>query len=707
MDKGQVLIVDDEQDILSSLEGILEDEGYRVAKADSGERALEMMRAEAPDVVLVDVWMPGIDGIKTLQAAKEFQSDTEVIVMSGHGNIDTAVKATKLGAFDFIEKPLSMEAVIRVVNKAVRKKRIVEVESADSWGVSLEGNDPGVVEVRKQIAEAVADLRPVVICGEPGAGKRFVARKIHLGGITKGAAFQLLHCRTLPEKGDEAALADSLRRLFPDDTEGTLFLGGLEHMEAAKRFVFLDALLANTKQRKRVVVAIDEESGGENRRELASEVAEYLLARRIYLPSLRDRREDILPLAKRFLEEASKKMGLKKEFEVDAMAALFQFNWSGNVVELKGAVNQALSSAPGKMIRAEHLPRPVRGGYTQELDEDCPANFKAARRDWERRFFSYHLVRNNWDIKDTARSVGVPLATLKRKLQTHRLESPSAGQAPREGVQKTIGRSVVMYGHGLHSGIKTGLLLEPLPPGSGIHFGNLTTSETVAARVAYVESTDHATNLRDGSVVARTIEHLMSALHAYGLTNLLVKIGEEVPIMEGSAMDFCQLIEDAGIEEQDAGVPPLIVDKVYEAGKPGGEEGFLRIEPSGGFTVSFRIEHPPPIGTQSYTYAHSGPESYKTEIATARTFGFIWELEKLEQQGLAEGGRWGNVILVDRERVVNTELRFPDEFVRHKILDLIGDLYLLGRPILGKVTAERTGHRHNVALVKLLSEAML
>ncbi len=707
MDKGQVLIVDDEQDILFSLEGILEDEGYRVAKADSGERALEMMRAEAPDVVLVDVWMPGIDGIKTLQTAKEFQGDTEVIVMSGHGNIDTAVTATKLGAFDFIEKPLSMEAVIRVVNAAVRKKRIVEVENADSWGVSLEGNDPGVIEARKKIAEAAADLRPVVISGEPGAGKRFVARKIHLEGITKDTALRLLHCRTFPEKGDEAAFADSLRRLFPDDTKGTIFLGGLEHMEADNKFVFLDALLAKTKQRERVVVAIDEESGEENRRELASEVAEYLLARRIYLPPLRDRRGDILPLAKRLLEEASKKMGLEKAFEADAMAALFQFNWPGNVVELKGAVNHAFSSAPGKMIRTEHLPRRVRGGYTQELEEDCPTNFKAARRDWERRFFSYHLVRNNWDLKTIARSVEVPIATLKRKLQTHRLESPSADQAPRGVVQKTIGRSVIMYGRGLHSGVKTGLLLEPLPSGSGIHFGNLITSETVAARVAYVKSTDHATNLRDGSVVARTIEHLMSALHAYGLTNLLVKIGEEVPIMEGSAMAFCQLIEDAGIEEQDAGVPTLIVDKVYEVGKPGGEEGFLRIEPGEGFIVSFRIEHPPPIGNQGYTYAHTDPESYKKEIATARTFGFIWELEKLEQRGLAEGGRWGNVILVDRERVVNTELRFPDEFVRHKILDLIGDLYLLGRPISGKVTAERTGHRHNVALVNLLSESML
>jgi len=144
---------------------------------------------------------------------------------------------------------------------------------------------------------------------------------------------------------------------------------------------------------------------------------------------------------------------------------------------------------------------------------------------------------------------------------------------------------------------------------------------------------------------------------------------------------------------------------VYEVGEPGSPEGFIRIEPDEGLSVSYLLDYPEPIGTQSFEYVHRGRESFRREIAPARTFGFIWELESLERMGLGEGGRWGNVILVDHERVVNTELRFPDEFARHKVLDLIGDLYLAGRPIRGRVTAERTGHRHNVALVRLLSEA--
>ena len=272
-------------------------------------------------------------------------------------------------------------------------------------------------------------------------------------------------------------------------------------------------------------------------------------------------------------------------------------------------------------------------------------------------------------------------------------------------LQKTIGRSVVLYGLGLHSGVKTGLILEPLPAGQGIRFGSLTNKETIAAQAEFVENTNHATNLRNGTAVARTIEHLMSALHAYGISNLMVKIGEEVPNTDGSAADFCQLIEDAGIVEQEGGVRSLVVGKTIEVRDKEADSSFIRIEPAETFSVTYHMDYPEPIGQQEFTYHHSGAESFREELAPARTFSFIWELESLEKMGLGEGGRWGNVILVDRERIVNTELRFPDEFVRHKILDLVGDVYLLGRPLQGKVTASKSGHRLNVELVRALSEA--
>jgi UDP-3-O-[3-hydroxymyristoyl] N-acetylglucosamine deacetylase len=152
---------------------------------------------------------------------------------------------------------------------------------------------------------------------------------------------------------------------------------------------------------------------------------------------------------------------------------------------------------------------------------------------------------------------------------------------------------------------------------------------------------------------------------------------------------------------------PIIIDRVLEVGEPDSPEGYIRIEPGKEFSVTYDLNLPAPVGKQKYKYKHKDVKTYLKEIAPARTFSFIWELEALEEMGLGEGGRWGNVILIDNERVVNTELRFPDEFVRHKILDIIGDLYLLGCPIVGKVTAARTGHRHNVALVRLVEEMLL
>ena len=424
---GSVLVIDDETAITSSLEAILSDEGYKVYKANSGEQGIELAFSESPDVILADVWMPGIDGIQTLQAVKDSELRSEVILMSGHGNIETAVKATKIGAFDFIEKPLSMETVIRVIAAAIESKE-------DKWSE-------------------------------------------------------------------------------------------------------------------------------------------------------------------------------KDEFSTEK--------------------------------------------YT---------------------FFK--------------------IPELNNKKSQNKIESP----------QKTISRSIVLYGRGLHSGLKTGLILEPLPPDSGIHFGNLTNPETIPADVMFVDNTNYSTNLRYGSVSARTIEHLMSALYAYGITNLLIKIGAEVPIMDGSSIVFCEEIEKALIIEQNKSINHIVIDKVYEVGKQNSEEGYIKIEPSEDFEITYKLDYPKPIGIQSFTYVQKDIDSYKTDIAPARTFNFVSALDSIEQMGLGEGGRWGNVVLVDDEKVVNTELRFMDEFVRHKILDLLGDFSLAGAPITGKIYAEKSGHSMNIEITKIIKK---
>ncbi len=709
MDKGHILIVDDEESILASLEGILEDEGYNITKANNGEHALDLVRSESPDVVLVDVWMPGIDGIKTLQAVKETNPETEVVVMSGHGSIDTAVAATKLGAFDFIEKPLSMEAVLRIVRSAVQKHRAKVPGPPKTETFFLDGNDKSIVDLRGQLREAAGDLRPIVIFGERGTGKRHAARHVHRCGITSEGPFTPIHCRSFPADGNGRRLKDILGRLRSEVSGGTIYLDGVNGLSEKDRAAVLDALMEDGKMRDRIIVAIDEpgrDMGGASG--LSADVARHLQGREVHISPLRDRRGDIILLAGRFLGDAAKKEGREKEFEDEALAAMFQYDWPGNTAELKSAVTRAAYSTSGRGIRMEDLPAKIWGGDTQTLDPDAPTDFKIARQDWERKFLSFHLIRNNWDINSTAKAVSIPLPTFQRKLRTYRLTPPDTTRQNSFGFnQRTIGQSVVLYGRGLHSGLKTGLILEPLPPGSGIRFGSLTVHDTLAAKVDFVESTNHATNLRDGAVVARTIEHLMSAVHAYGISNLLVKLSEEVPAMDGSAAEFCRLIEDAGLEDQVEDLTPIVVDKVYEFGEEGSSEGYIRIEPAEGFSVFYHLDLPAPVGQQSFTYEHTGVESFREQIAPARTFGFIWELEALEEMGLGEGGRWGNFILIDNERVVNTELRFADEFVRHKILDIMGDLYLLGRPLQGKVIAKRSGHRHNVALVRLLTEALL
>jgi UDP-3-O-acyl N-acetylglucosamine deacetylase len=294
---------------------------------------------------------------------------------------------------------------------------------------------------------------------------------------------------------------------------------------------------------------------------------------------------------------------------------------------------------------------------------------------------------------------GPPLSTFREAALLS--QEASKGKGTSVLPQRTLKRSMVLYGTGLHSGMKTGLLLQPLPPNSGILFGNISSDEVVPAHLDYVQTTEFATSLRKGKAIAKTIEHLMAVLHAYHITNLMVKMIEEIPIMDGSALEFCKIIEEAGVEEQEERVNELRIDRRLEINY---KNESLVIEPAEIFSVHYFLDYPAPIGRQSLDFVLEGEEVFRDQIAPARTFGFLKDVEMLERMGMIGGGRLHNVILVDDEKVVNTELRFPDEFVRHKILDLIGDFYLLNRPIRGKITAHFTGHSENVALLKKIQE---
>lgn len=410
-----VLIIDDEKNILDSLSSILEDEGFVVLKAMDGKEGLAIFEKEKPDIVLLDVWMPELDGIQVLKRIKKKDKDAIVIVISGHGTISTAVEAVKVGAYDFLEKPLSIEKVLEVVSR--------------------------------------------------GLGTEYTR----------------------------------------EGTSGNFTLKGTK--------------------------------------------------------------------------------GLKK--------------------------------------------------------------FK----------------------------------------------------------QKTIGKSIVVYGVGLFSGVKTGMILLPVPENTGIVFEHIPDGERIPAYIDYTFSVGGFTSVKGKNCMVRTIEHLLSTCHMYGITNLLIKVSEEIPIFDGSAIELCRKIEEAGVAEQKEGIEPLMItEKVELPNLANGKS--LSIEPSETFEIDYVLDQIHPIGHQTYSFSAS-KEGFVTDIAPARTFGFLKDFDQLAKMGLGSGGRVNNFILLNDDGVVNTKLRFPDEFVRHKVLDLIGDTYLLNRPILGKITAKQTGHVEDIALVKELQKRFL
>lgn len=286
-----------------------------------------------------------------------------------------------------------------------------------------------------------------------------------------------------------------------------------------------------------------------------------------------------------------------------------------------------------------------------------------------------------------------------RLVETGELKVPPLLPLLRAGKlrQRTLRQSTVVYGLGLHSGTRTGMALQPLPAESGIHIVTLPSRTHIPVHVSSVADTDYATTLsREGQEI-RTVEHLLSALHAYGVSNLLIKVHGEIPVLDGSAIEFCDLLEEVGLIEQDAALPELVIDRRYEVGN--GTKSLV-IEPADTFSVSYTLSYPPPIGDQFHEFTLSSPAAFRAEIAPARTFGFMRDVKMMNELGLGSGGRLDNFILVGEDNVINTELRFPDEFVRHKILDIVGDLYLLGYPIRGKVTARFTGHRDNIAILR-------
>ena len=270
--------------------------------------------------------------------------------------------------------------------------------------------------------------------------------------------------------------------------------------------------------------------------------------------------------------------------------------------------------------------------------------------------------------------------------------------------QRTIARSIVFGGQGLHTGLRTGVILHPAPPGFGIVFASLSDETRIPMQLENVTDTGYNTTLASGTRAIRTVEHLMSALHGFGITNLLIKTDDEIPALDGSAAEFCRQIAEACVTDQEATFEPIrIKDPITVRSK---RDEFMTIEPADHLIIDYTLDYPAPIGIQKMHFELKSSEDYVREIAPARTFGFVRDFEQMNQMGLAMGGRLDNAIILDDQKIVNTKLRFPEEFARHKVLDLIGDLYLLGRPLEGHITASKTGHSDNLAMVKAIRASL-
>jgi UDP-3-O-[3-hydroxymyristoyl] N-acetylglucosamine deacetylase len=438
----KILVIDDEKNIQVSLASILEDEGYKTFFASSGEEGLEKFKNIKPDATFLDIWLPGIDGLETMRKILAIDPLQIIIMISGHGNISTAVRAVKEGAYDFMEKPLSLDKVIFVLKRGMEYRKVLDENKR--LRAILDNNDNLVPEEKKKIAR--------------------------------------------------------------------------------------------------------EDSG---------------------------------------------------DFQYD-------------IIDL--------------------------------------VHYKS---------------------------------------------------------QKTVKAGNIFYGIGLHSGIKTGMAIKPLPPGKGIRFENISEPGYIPARVEYLDTTAYATSIRKDNLEAKTIEHFMATLHAAGITNLSIKINKEVPIGDGSASKFCDFIRQTGVVHQDAIIPEIDIDRTLLIGEESPDGKFIKVEPADNFIVRYTTIYPPPLGTMTYEFHMNTFEDFEREIAPARTYGFTEEFSMLAQKGLAEGGRMNNFVLLDKGKVINTELRFEEELARHKILDIVGDFYLLGRPIRGKITAQKTGHSDNAQMLNLIKETYL
>jgi len=443
---ARILIVDDESGIRESLQGILEDEGYQTGASASGEDCLELLSKSAFDLVLLDVWLPGIDGLETLERLRALDDPPEVIMISGHGTIETAVRATKLGAYDFVEKPLSLERTLVLVNNAVEARRLRH-ENRDlrkqlQTRTVIVGESVPMKALRQQIAVMAPTNGRVLIYGESGTGKELVAHAIHLQSLRKAEPLVEVNCAAIPEDLIESELFGHRKFSFPGATEdkegkfqkadrGTLFLDEIGDMSLKTQ----SKVLRTLEQQRFTPVGSDEPITVDVRviastnKDLEDEISRGNFREDLFyrlnvipfvVPPLRERKEDIPLFARHFLKEFASAYGRRpREITDDAVAALMRYSWPGNVRELRNVIERIVIMNPTtSRFERKHLPPLVyRDGSRRSAGSEA-STLHQARAAYERDYILKKLDENHGNVSRTAEVLGLERSHLYRKMKS-------------------------------------------------------------------------------------------------------------------------------------------------------------------------------------------------------------------------------------------------------------------------------------------------
>jgi two-component system nitrogen regulation response regulator NtrX len=444
-----ILIVDDEPGVRSALTGVLRDEGYDVDSVETGEACLDRVATETYDVVVLDIWLPGMDGLATLARMRERQNDAQVVIISGHGNVESAVRAIKMGAFDFVEKPLSLEKTVLVVRNALRQRRLEAENLALRARVDAQhqmiGESYAMARLREQVTMAAPTNGRVLIFGDNGTGKELVARNIHAMSRRRSGPFVEVNCAAIPEELIESELFGHVRGAFTGALAdrrgkfelahgGTIFLDEIGDMSLKTQAKVLRVLQeqvmepvgGSTRIRvdARVLAATNKDLPSEIRSGRFREDLYFRLnVVPIFVPPLRERVEDVPLLADHFMAMLAREYGRRpKTFDTDAVRALQRYPWPGNVRELRNVVERLMIMVPGDRVSSRDLLFLEQGG---SVVATTPAGSRPAaiaplhdaRDEFEKQYILRALAAQQGNMSRTAEVLGVERSNLYRKMR--------------------------------------------------------------------------------------------------------------------------------------------------------------------------------------------------------------------------------------------------------------------------------------------------